>query len=70
MLIVETCTVVFQIGTYQIAIAAKAANKPVYAVAESFKFLRQYPLNQFEAPNKHKVSKTHLMSHHPNIIVS
>ncbi|XP_062502655.1 translation initiation factor eIF-2B subunit alpha-like isoform X1 [Corticium candelabrum] len=42
------------IGTYQIAVVAKAANKPVYVVAESFKFLRQYPLNQFEAPNKHK----------------
>jgi translation initiation factor eIF-2B subunit alpha len=57
--VVESGGIINKIGTYQIAIAAKAANKPVYAVAESFKFLRQYPLNQFEAPNKHKVSKTH-----------
>ena len=34
---------------------AKAMNKPVYAVAESFKFERIYPLNQREVPNKNKV---------------
>ena len=44
-----------QVGTYQIAVMAKAMNKPVYAVAESFKFLRIYPLNQKEVSNKHKV---------------
>jgi translation initiation factor eIF-2B subunit alpha len=37
-----------QIGTYQIAIVAKAAKKPFYAVAESFKFVRIYPLNQYD----------------------
>ena len=45
-----------QVGTYQLAVMAKAMNKPVYAVAESFKFERLYPLNQKEVPNKHKVS--------------
>ncbi|XP_062502663.1 translation initiation factor eIF-2B subunit alpha-like isoform X2 [Corticium candelabrum] len=52
--VVESGGIINKIGTYQIAVVAKAANKPVYVVAESFKFLRQYPLNQFEAPNKHK----------------
>ena len=45
-----------KVGTYQLAVMAKAMNKPVYAVAESFKFERIYPLNQKEVPNKHKVS--------------
>ena len=44
-----------QVGTYQIAIVTKAANKPFYVVAESFKFVRLYPLNQQDVPNKHKV---------------
>ena len=35
---------------------ANAMNKPVYAVAESFKFLRIYPLKQKEIPNQYKVS--------------
>jgi translation initiation factor eIF-2B subunit alpha len=39
-----------QIGTYQTAIAAKAANIPFYAVAESFKFVRLFPLSQQDLP--------------------
>ena len=50
------CIIIVQIGTYQLAVMAKAMNKPVYAVAESLKFERIYPLNQKEVPNKHKVS--------------
>ncbi|KAI8811842.1 hypothetical protein BJ742DRAFT_674271, partial [Cladochytrium replicatum] len=37
---------IFQIGTYQIAVVAKAANKPFYEVTESYKFARLFPLNQ------------------------
>lgn len=30
---------------------AKAANKPLYAVAESYKFVRVFPLNQYDLPS-------------------
>ncbi|CAG8439152.1 13292_t:CDS:2, partial [Acaulospora colombiana] len=40
----------FQIGTYQLAVVAKAANKPFYAVIESYKFVRLFPLNQYDLP--------------------
>lgn len=44
-----------QIGTYQMALSSKAHNKPFYVVAESFKFVRLYPLNQQDVPDKFKV---------------
>lgn len=44
-----------QIGTNQIAVCAKAQNKPFYVVAESFKFVRLFPLNQRDVPDKFKV---------------
>ena len=37
------------------AVMAKALNKPFYVVAESFKFVRMYPLNQGDLPNVEKV---------------
>ncbi|GAA6037013.1 hypothetical protein JCM8097_005508 [Rhodosporidiobolus ruineniae] len=39
------------IGGYQMAIAAKALNKPLYALAESFKFTRLFPLSQTDIPS-------------------
>ena len=47
-----------QIGTFSIAIAAKAMNKPLYVVAESFKFVRLFPLNQHDLPDEFKVNIT------------
>lgn len=38
------------------AICAKEMKKPVYALTESFKFSRIYPLNQVDLPNEFKVS--------------
>ncbi|SAL96235.1 hypothetical protein, partial, partial [Absidia glauca] len=49
--VVENGGVINQIGTYQIALVAKALGKPVYAVAESYKFVRVYPLNQYDLPS-------------------
>lgn len=46
-----------QIGTYQMAVMAKTLNKPFYIVAESFKFVRMYPLNQGDLPNDEKVQR-------------
>lgn len=49
-----------QIGTNQMAVCAKAQNKPFYVVAESFKFVRLFPLNQQDVPDKFKVSFMYL----------
>lgn len=35
-----------QVGTYQIALVAKALKKPFYVAVESYKFARMYPLSQ------------------------
>ncbi|CAG8560267.1 69_t:CDS:2 [Paraglomus occultum] len=48
--VVENGGLINAIGTYQLAIVAKAANKPFYAVLESYKFLRLFPLNQYDLP--------------------
>jgi translation initiation factor eIF-2B subunit alpha len=44
--VVENGGVINKLGTYQIALVAKALNKPFYVAAESYKFARLYPLNQ------------------------
>ena len=38
--VVENGGVINKLGTYQIALAAKAHNVPVYVAAESYKFAR------------------------------
>ncbi|KAJ2697640.1 translation initiation factor eIF-2B subunit alpha [Coemansia sp. IMI 203386] len=48
--VVESGGLINKIGTYQLAIIAKAAKKPFYALAESFKFVRLYPLSQYDLP--------------------
>ncbi|ODV64054.1 translation initiation factor eIF2B subunit alpha [Ascoidea rubescens DSM 1968] len=44
--VLETGGVVNHIGTYQIGLLAKTANKPLYVAAESHKFVREFPLSQ------------------------
>lgn len=39
-----------KVGTYPLAICASVINKPFYVVAESYKFIRMYPLNQSDVP--------------------
>ena len=48
--VVENGGIVNKLGTYQLALAAKALGKPVYVAAESFKMVRLYPLNQQDLP--------------------
>ncbi|CAO3622064.1 unnamed protein product [Mucor hiemalis] len=50
--VVENGGVINKIGTFQIALVANALSKPVYAVAESYKFVRVYPLNQYDIPSE------------------
>lgn len=53
-----SCLNLLQVGTYQAAVMAKALNKPFYVVAESFKFVRLYPLKQSDIRNVEKVRAT------------
>ncbi|KAJ3193184.1 Translation initiation factor [Irineochytrium annulatum] len=46
-----------QVGTYQIAVVAKAAGVPFYAVTESYKFVKEYPLNQMDLQASHGIEK-------------
>ena len=44
--VVENGGIINQVGSYQMAVMAKACNKPFYAAVESYKFIRMYPLKQ------------------------
>ncbi|KAI8811380.1 hypothetical protein BJ742DRAFT_140115 [Cladochytrium replicatum] len=55
--VVENGGIINQIGTYQIAVVAKAANKPFYVVTESYKFVRLFPLNQSDLPKRANVAR-------------
>ncbi|RFU32894.1 hypothetical protein B7463_g3449, partial [Scytalidium lignicola] len=46
--VVENGGIISRMGTYQIALLAKAAGKPFYVAAESHKFVRLYPLGQYD----------------------
>jgi translation initiation factor eIF-2B subunit alpha len=48
--VVESGGLVSSVGTAQMAALAKMNGKPVYAVAESYKFLRYYPLGMDDLP--------------------
>lgn len=48
--VVENGGVISRMGTYQIGVLAKAAAKPFYVVAETHKFVRLYPLGQYDLP--------------------
>ncbi|XP_063313071.1 translation initiation factor eIF2B subunit alpha [Pelobates fuscus] len=52
--VVESGGIINKIGTNQMAVCAKAQNKPFYVVAESFKFVRLFPLNQRDVPDRFK----------------
>uniref|UniRef100_H2YWQ4 Translation initiation factor eIF2B subunit alpha n=1 Tax=Ciona savignyi TaxID=51511 RepID=H2YWQ4_CIOSA len=52
--VVENGGIINKIGSYQLGLCAKALNKPVYVFAESFKFVRLYPLNQHDLPDHYK----------------
>ncbi|CAM9698684.1 unnamed protein product [Chrysoparadoxa australica] len=48
--VVENGGIINKVGTYQMAITAKAFKKPFYVAAESYKFARLLPLNQQDLP--------------------
>lgn len=52
--VAESGGIINKVGSFNVAVIAKAMNKPVYVAVESFKFVRVYPLNQQGLPNKFK----------------
>lgn len=50
----ESGGIINKIGTYMLAICAKVHNKPFYVLAESYKFIRLYPLSQADIPKRLK----------------
>ena len=53
--VVENGGIISRLGTYQIALIAKAMKKPLYVVAESYKFVRLFPLGQYDLGIEQKV---------------
>ncbi|MCJ1417269.1 translation initiation factor eIF-2B subunit alpha [Xylographa parallela] len=53
--VVENGGIISRMGTYQMGILAQAAAKPMYVVAESHKFVRMFPLGQYDLPIEQKV---------------
>lgn len=58
--VVENGGIISRLGTYQLGLLAKAKGKPFYVVAESHKFVRLYPLSQFDLPIEQKVLDFHV----------
>ncbi|XP_065218097.1 translation initiation factor eIF2B subunit alpha [Planococcus citri] len=58
--VVESGGIINKIGSFTMAICAKEMMKPFYVLTESFKFTRQYPLNQRDLPDEFKYTSTHL----------
>ncbi|KAJ3026190.1 UNVERIFIED_CONTAM: translation initiation factor eIF-2B subunit alpha [Siphonaria sp. JEL0065] len=57
--VVENGGLINQMGTYQIALVAKAANKPFYSVTETHKFLHMFPLSQSDIElQEHKIDQS------------
>ena len=48
--VVESGGVINKLGTFSVALAARAHSVPVYVAAESYKFARLYPLSQRDLP--------------------
>ncbi|CAI4231480.1 unnamed protein product [Auanema sp. JU1783] len=52
--VMETGGIINKIGTLSLSVCAKTMNKPVYVMAESIKFVKEYPLNQSDIPQEFK----------------
>lgn len=52
--VMETGGIINKIGTFNVAICAKTMNKIFFVMAESIKFVKEYPLNQADIPEEFK----------------
>ncbi|EEP80340.1 conserved hypothetical protein [Uncinocarpus reesii 1704] len=53
--VVENGGIISRLGTYQMGLLAKSIGKPFYVVAESHKFVRVYPLGQYDLPISQRI---------------
>jgi len=60
--VVETGGIINKIGTLTLGVCAKANHKPVYVLAESVKFVKEFPLNQRDVPDRFKYPASVLKS--------
>ncbi|GMT18671.1 hypothetical protein PFISCL1PPCAC_9968 [Pristionchus fissidentatus] len=71
--VMESGGIINKIGTLSMSICAKMMNKPVYVMAESIKFVKEYPLNQTDIPEEFKYrtsvreGRKDLSSEHPEV---
>ncbi|CAJ0599758.1 unnamed protein product [Cylicocyclus nassatus] len=70
--VMETGGIINKIGTLNVAICAKTMNKAVFVMAESIKFVKEYPLNQADIPEEFKyrtsvLEKGDLSVEHPMV---
>lgn len=56
--VMENGGIINKVGTYQIAIVAKALKKPFYVAVESYKFARMYPLSQRDVADLYQKKPT------------
>lgn len=56
--VAESGGIINHVGTYQIGVLSKSANKPFYVVAESHKFVRMFPLAPDDIPNQEPLTFT------------
>lgn len=50
--VAESGGIINHVGTYQIGVLAKSANKPLYVISESHKFVRMFPLAPDDIPTE------------------
>jgi translation initiation factor eIF-2B subunit alpha len=53
--VVENGGIISRLGTYQIGLLAHSAGKPLYVAAESYKFVRLYPLGMADLPVRQSI---------------
>lgn len=61
--VVESGGIINQIGTFNIAIAAREMNKPFYVATETFKFVRHFPLNNRNLPEEFQTNSSDELQH-------
>lgn len=62
--VMENGGIVNKIGTYQVAMVAKAMRKPFYVAVESYKFARMYPLSQRDVADLCDEADNFQFTHH------
>lgn len=53
--VVENGGIISRLGTYQIGLLARSVGKPMYVAAESYKFVRLYPLGMGDLPVRQRI---------------